>query len=139
MTQAERAFAALHLRARVALAIVVLIFVGIAGQTELASSEIPSRALVIGVALALAASLEEVASRRARRQVAATAGTIAEFFAVALALALFSRFNALAPAILLWPIAFGAVALRQGFLLFLGAMGPAGLVGVGVVGAGGGG
>src|SRR2546430_17585656 len=98
MTQAERAFAALHLRARVALAIVVLIFVGIAGQTELASSEIPSRALVIGVALALAASLEEVASRRARRQVPATAGATARLLAFALARALFLRFTRLAPA-----------------------------------------
>src|SRR5438132_2215893 len=123
MTEAERGFAALHLRARVVLAIALLVFVGVAQETDLAGPEIPSRALVIGVALALAASLEEVASRRARRQVAATAGTIAEFFAFALAVALFSRFNALAPAILLWPIAFGAVALRQVYLLYLAAMG----------------
>jgi len=133
MTQGERDFAALHLRARVALAIAVLVFVGIAYQTELASSEIPSRALVIGVALALAASLEELASRRSRRQVATTAGTVAEFFAFALAVALFSRFNALAPAVLLWPIAFGAVALRQTYLLYLAAMGTAIVVEIGVL------
>ena len=133
MTQAERAFAALHLRARVALAIAVLAFVGIADQTELVSSEVPSRALVVGVALALAASLEELASRRARRQVAATVGTIAEFFAFALAVALFSRFNPLAPLVLLWPIAFGAVGLRQAYLLYLAAMGTAIVVEIGVL------
>ena len=133
MTQAERAFAALHLRARVALAIVVLVFVGIGDQTGLASSEIPSRALVIGMALALAASLEEITSRRARRQVAATVGTIAEFFAFALAVALFARFSPVAPAVLLWPIAFGAVVLRRTYLLYLAAMGTAIVVEIAVL------
>lgn len=133
MTEAERAFAALHLRARVALAIIVLVFVGIGDQTGLAPSEIPSRALVIGVALALAASLEELTSRRARRQVAATVGTIAEFFAFALAVALFARFTPLAPAVLLWPIAFGAVVLRQTYLLYLAAMGTAIVVEIAVL------
>ena len=113
MTEAERAFAALHLRARVALAILVLVFVGIAQQTDIAGPEIPSRALVIGVALAVAAALEELASRRARRQVAATVGTVAEFFAFALAVALFARYSAIAPAVLLIPVALGAVSLRR--------------------------
>ena len=125
MTEAERAFAALHLRARVALAIAVLVFVGIAYQTDLAGPEIPSRAFAVGVALALAAAIEELASRRARRTVGAVAGTIAEFFAFALAVALFSRSNALAPAVLLWPIAFGAVSLLRPYLLYLAATGTA--------------
>jgi len=133
VTEAERGFAALHLRARVGLAIAVLVFVGVAFQTDIAGPEIPSRALVIGVALALAASLEELASRRARREVAATAGTIGEFFAFALAVALFSRYNPLAPALLLWPIAFGAVSLRQTYLLYLAAMGAAIVVEIGVL------
>ena len=133
MTEAERAFAALHLRARVALAILILVFVGIAQQTDVAGPEIPSRALVIGVALAIAASLEELASRRARRQVAATVGTVAEFFAFALAVALFARYSALAPAVLLFPIALGAVSLRRTYLLYLAAMGAAIVVEVAVL------
>jgi len=125
MTEAERAFAALHLRARVALAIALLVFVGVVQETGFAGPEIPTRALVIGVALAVAASLEELASRRARRQVAATIGTIAEFFAFALAVALFDRYTVAAPAVLLWPIALGAVSLRRVYLLYLAAMGAA--------------
>ena len=125
MTEAERGFAALHLRARVVLAIALLVFVGVAQETDLAGPEIPTRALVIGVALALAASLGELASRRARRQVAVTAGTVAEFFAFALAVALFARYSPLAPAVLLFPIAMGAVSLRRAYLLYLAAMGTA--------------
>jgi len=125
MTEAERALAALHLRARVALAIAILVFVGVAEEAGFAGVEIPARALAIGVGLALAAGLEEVASRRARRQVAATIGTVAEFFAFALAVALFDRYNGAAPAVLLWPIAFGAVSLRRVYLLYLAALGAA--------------
>ena len=134
MTDAERAFAALHLRARVALAIAALVFVGIAYQTDAVDPDIASRAFAVGVALAIAAAIEELASRRAQRQAAATAGTVAEFFAFALAVALFSRYNALAPAVLLWPIAFGAVTLRQTYLLYLAAMGTAIVVEIGVLG-----
>lgn len=133
MTEAERAFAALHLRARVALAIAVLMFVGVAYQTEAAGPDVPSRAFVGGVALAIAAGIEELAARRARREIAATAGTVAEFFAFALAVALFNRYSALAPALLLWPIVFGAVTLRQAYLLYLAAMGTAIVVEVGVL------
>src|SRR5258708_24566884 len=125
MAEAERAFASLHLRGRVAVALALLVFVGVAQETGFAGPELPARALVIGVALAFTASLEEVASRRARRQVAATIGTIAEFFAFALAVALFDRYSAAAPAVLLWPIALGAVSLRRAYLLYLAAMGAA--------------
>lgn len=125
VSDAERAFASLHLRARVMLAIVILAVVGIADQTGSAGVEIPARALAVGVALAVAAAIEEVASRRARRQVAATAGTVAEFFAFALGVALLDRYQPLAPLALLWPIAFGAVTLRQTYLLYLAAMGTA--------------
>jgi hypothetical protein len=133
MTEAERAFAALHLRARVALAIAVLVGVGIAYQTEAAGSDIPSRAFAVGVALAIAAGIEELASRRARRQVAATAGTIAEFFAFALAVALFTRLSPFAPALLLWPMVLGAVTLRPAYLMYLAAMGTAIVVEIGVL------
>jgi HD-GYP domain-containing protein (c-di-GMP phosphodiesterase class II) len=133
VTEAERAFAAVHLRARVAIAFAVLVFVGIAYQTDLAGPEIPSRAFAIGVALAVAAGIEELAARRARREIAATAGTVAEFFAFALAVALFARYTALAPAVLLWPIVFGAVTLRQAYLLYLAAMGTAIVVEIGVL------
>jgi HD-GYP domain-containing protein (c-di-GMP phosphodiesterase class II) len=133
VTEAERGLAALHLRARVALAIGLLVFVGIADQTDLAGPEIPTRALVLGVALAIAAAIEELASRRARRNVAATTGAVAEFFAFALGVALFSRYHPLAPALLLWPIALGAVALSQPYLLYLAAMGTAIVVEIGVL------
>src|SRR5205823_2025045 len=63
--------------------------------------------------------------RRARRQSAATIGTIAEFFAFALAVALFDRYSAVAPLVLLWPIALGALSLRRVYLLYLAAMGAA--------------
>jgi HD-GYP domain-containing protein (c-di-GMP phosphodiesterase class II) len=133
MTEAERALAALHLRARVALAIAVLVGVGVAYQTEAGGSDIPSRAFAVGVALAIAAGIEELASRRARRQVAATAGTIAEFFAFALAVALFVRLSPFAPALLLWPIVLGAVTLRPAYLMYLAAMGLAIVVEIGVL------
>ena len=133
MTEAERALAALHLRARVVLAIATLVFVGVAQETGMAGAEVPSRALAVGVALAVAAGIEELASRRARRQIAATAGTIAEFFAFALAVALFARYNPLAPVVLLVPIAFGAATLRQTYLLYLAAMGTAIVVEIGVL------
>jgi HD-GYP domain-containing protein (c-di-GMP phosphodiesterase class II) len=133
VTEAERALAALHLRVRVALAIAALLFVGIAYQTDIAGPEIPSRAFAVGVALAIAAGIEELAARRARRQVAATAGTVAEFFAFALAVALFNRYSALAPGLLLWPIVLGAVTLRQAYLLYLAAMGTAIVVEIGVL------
>src|SRR5438445_8848743 len=125
MTEAERALAALHLRARVALAIAILVFVGIAEEAGFAGPEIPARALAVGVGLAFAAGLEELGSRRARRQVAATVGTIAEFFALALAVALFTRYSPVAPAVLLWPIAFGAGSLRRGYLPYSAALGAA--------------
>lgn len=125
MTEAERAFAALHLRLRVVLAIAILAFVGIVDQTGSAGVEIPARALAVGVALAVAAAIEELASRRARRQIAAIAGTVAEFFAFSLGAALLTRYQPFAPAALLWPIAFGAVTLRQTHLLYLAAMGTA--------------
>jgi HD-GYP domain-containing protein (c-di-GMP phosphodiesterase class II) len=125
VTEAERAFASLHVRVRVALAIAILVFVGIAGQTGSAGPEIPSRALVVGVALAIAAGIEELASRRARRHIAATAGAVGEFFAFALGVALLARYQPFAPAALLWPIAFGAVTLRRTYLLYLAAMGTA--------------
>ncbi|HVR88222.1 MAG TPA: hypothetical protein VHG53_01590 [Candidatus Limnocylindria bacterium] len=57
MTESERALAALHLRARVALAIAILAFVGIARESELAGADIPARALVVGLALAAAAEI----------------------------------------------------------------------------------
>jgi HD-GYP domain-containing protein (c-di-GMP phosphodiesterase class II) len=134
VTQAERGLAALHLGARVALAIAALVFVGIAYQTDAVDPDIASRAFAVGVALAIAAAIEVLVSRRARRQAAATAGTVAEFFAFALAVALFSRYNALAPAVLFWPIAFGAVTLRLAYLLYLAAMGTAIVVENGVLG-----
>lgn len=133
MTEAERAFASLHLRARVALAIGILIFVGIAEESGVAGPEIPARALAVGVALAGAAALEELASRRGRRQVAATVGTVAEFFAFALGVALLTRYQPIAPAALLWPIAFGAVGLRRTYLLYLAAMGTAIVVEIAVL------
>jgi len=125
VTEAERAIAALHLRARVVLAIAVLVFVGVAEEAGFAGPEIPARALAVGVALAVAAAIEELVSRRAGLQVAATAGTVAEFFALALAVALFARYSPLAPAVLLLPIALGAVSLRRVYLLYLAAMGTA--------------
>jgi len=133
MTEAERALAALRLRARVAIAFALLVFVGIAYQTDAAGPDIPSRAFALGVALALAAGIEELVSRRARRQVAATAGTVAEFFAFALGVALLSRYSPLAPAMLLWPIVTGAVTLRQSYLMYLAAMGTAIVVEIGVL------
>ena len=133
MTEAERAFAALRLRARVAIAFALLVFVGVAYQTDAAGPDIPSRAFALGVALAVAAGVEELVSRRARRQVAATAGTVAEFFAFALGVALLSRYSPLAPAMLLWPIVTGAVTLRQSYLLYLAAMGTAIVVEIGVL------
>lgn len=125
MTEAERAFASLHLRARVVLAIAILAFVGIVEETGSAGPEIPARALAVGVALAVAAGIEELAARRARRHIAATAGTVAEFFAFALGVALLARYQPFAPVALIWPIAFAAVTLRQTHLLYLAAMGTA--------------
>ena len=133
MTEAERAFAALHLRARVALAIGFLIFAGVAPQLEVVGPELPLRALAVGVALAFAAAIEELAGRRARRNVAATAGTLAEFFAFALAVALFTRYQPLMPALLVVPIALGAVALRRTYLLYVAFMGTAIVVEVAVL------
>ena len=133
MTEAERAFASLHLRVRVVLAIAILVFVGIVEETGAAGPDIPARALAIGVALAVAAAIEELASRRARRHIAATAGAVAEFFAFALGVALLARYQPLAPATLLWPIAFGAVTLRQTHLLYLAAMGTAIVVEIAVL------
>lgn len=133
MTEAERTFAAMHLRARVALAIAFLIVAGIGPELNVMPSEIPIRALVVGVALAAAAAIEELAGRRGRRTVAATAGTVAEFFAFAIAVALFDRYEALIPAILLVPIALGAVALRATYLLYLAFMGTAIVVEVAVL------
>ena len=133
MTQAELALAALHLRARVVLAFAVLVFVGVAEETDVAGPEIPARALALGVALAVAAAIEELAARRARRNVAATAGTVAEFFALAVGVALFSRYQPLAPALLLWPIVLGAVAMPRTYLLYLAAMGTAIVVEIGVL------
>jgi HD-GYP domain-containing protein (c-di-GMP phosphodiesterase class II) len=133
MTEAERAFAALRLRARVAIAFALLVFVGVAYQTDAAGPDIPSRAFALGVALAVAAGIEELVSRRARRQAAATAGTVAEFFAFALGVALLSRYSPLAPAMLLWPIVTGAVTLRQSYLMYLAAMGTAIVVEIGVL------
>ena len=125
MTEAERAFAALHLRARVALAIAFLIFAGVARELDTVAPEIPLRALVVGVALALAAAIEELAARRAQRNAAATAGTVAEFFAFALGVALLTKYQPLMPALLVVPIALGAVALRRTYLLYLAFMGMA--------------
>ncbi|MEA2660932.1 MAG: hypothetical protein QOH08_504 [Chloroflexota bacterium] len=134
MTDGERAFAALHLRLRVALAIAALVFVGVVYQTGGADPDIASRAFAVGVALAIAVGIEEIVSRRAQRHAAATVGTVAEFFAFALGVALFSRYNALAPAVLLWPIAFGAVSLRQTYLVYLAAFGTAIVIEIGVLG-----
>ena len=125
MTEAERAFAALHLRARVALAISFLIFAGVARELETVGPDIPLRALAVGVGLAIAAAIEELAGRRARRNIAATAGTVAEFFAFALGVALLTRYQPLTPALLIVPIALGAVALRRTYLLYLAFMGTA--------------
>ena len=125
MTEAERGVATLHLGARVALAIAILVFVGVAYQTDAAGRDVASRAFAVGVALAVAAGIQALASRRARREIAATIGTVAEFFALALAVALFTRYNPFAPAVLLWPIGFGAVTLRRAYLLYLAAMGTA--------------
>lgn len=133
MTEAERAFASLHLRVRVVLAIAILVFVGIVEETGAAGPDIPARALAVGVALAVAAAIEELASRRARRHIAATAGAVAEFFAFALGVALLARYQPLAPAALLWPITFGAVTLRQTHLLYLAAMGTAIVVEIAVL------
>src|SRR5438552_6767711 len=125
VTEAERDVATLHLGARVALAIAILVFVGVAYQTDAAGRDVASRAFAVGVALAVAAGIQALASRRARREIAATIGTVAEFFALALAVALFTRYNPFAPAVLLWPIGFGAVTLRRAYLLYLAAMGTA--------------
>jgi len=133
VTEAERAFAALHLRARVVLAIASLLFVGIAYQTGLTTPDIASRAFAVGVALAAAAAIEELAARRARRQIGATVGTVAEFFALALAVALFTRYSPFVPALLLWPIGFGAVTLQRAYLMYLAAMGTAIVVEIGVL------
>ena len=133
MTEAERAFASLHLRVRVILAIAILAFVGIVDQTGSAGPDIPARALAVGVALAVAAAIEELASRRAQRHIAATAGAVSEFFAFALGVALLARYQPLAPVALLWPIAFGAVTLRQTHLLYLAAMGTAIVVEIAVL------
>ena len=51
MTEAERAFASLHLRVRVVLAIAILAFVGIVDLTGSAGPDIPARTLAAGVAL----------------------------------------------------------------------------------------
>jgi HD-GYP domain-containing protein (c-di-GMP phosphodiesterase class II) len=133
LTEAERAFAALHLRARVILAIGFLIFGGVARELEVIGQEIPVRALAVGVALAAAAAIEELAARRAKRNVAATAGTIAEFFAFALAVALLTRYQPLMPALLIVPIALGAVTLHRTYLLYLAFMGAAIVVEIAVL------
>ena len=125
MTESERALAALHLRARVALAIAILAFVGIAREAELISGDVPARALAVGLALAGAAGIEQLATRRMDRHAASTVGTLAEFFAFALGLALFDRFHPLTPAAFLWPIAFGTVALRRTYQLYLALVGGA--------------
>src|SRR5437764_5487834 len=133
VTEAERGVAALHLGARIALAIAILVFVGVAYQTDAAAPDLASRAFAVGVALAVAAGIQALASRRARRDVAATIGTVAEFFALALAVALFTRYNPFVPAVLLWPIGFGAVTLRRAYLLYLAAMGMAIVVEINVL------
>jgi len=133
VTEAERAFAELHLRARVVLAIAFLIFAGVARELEAVGPEIPVRALAVGVALAIAAAIEELAGRRARRNVAATAGTLAEFFAFALAVALLTRYQPLVPALFVVPIALGAVALPRTYLLYFAFMGAAIVVEIAVL------
>ena len=133
MTEAERAFATLHLQARIVFAIGFLIFAGIAPELQTVGAEIPVRALAVGVALAVAAGIEEVVRRRAPRNLAATAGTVAEFFAFALAVGLFTRYQPLVPALFVIPIALGAVALRRTYLLYLAFMGTAIVVEVAVL------
>lgn len=134
MTESERALATLHLQARVAVAIAILAFVGIVQQTGAAGPEVPARALAVGLALAVAAGVEAFVARHASRATAASAGTITEFFALALAVALFARFAPIAPVVLAVPIALGAVALPRIQLLYLSALATAIVLEIGLLG-----
>ena len=136
MTESERSLAAIIVRTRVALALGILGFVGVAQQTALFPGDLLVRALVVGIALATASGLEELVARRRSRQLGATAGIVAEFFAFAIAVALYTRYTPLAPVLLVWPILTAAVLLRQLYVMYLTVLASAMVFEVELLGSG---
>ena len=124
MTGADRRLEALVVRIRIALAIGILGFVGIAQQTSLAGGDLLVRGLVVGLGLAAAAGIQQLVGRSDRR-VGVVVGIVAEFFAFAIAVALFERYVPLAPAILIWPIVAAAFFVRQLHVIYLAALATA--------------
>ncbi|MGH2499738.1 MAG: hypothetical protein ACRDF0_06585, partial [Candidatus Limnocylindria bacterium] len=124
VTESDRHLQAIVVRARVALALATLGFVGVAQQAGLLPAEIAVRALAVGLALAFAAGVDELLARR-NHLVGASAGTLCEFFAFAIGVALFHPYASLAPALLLWPIVGAAAFLRPLFVVYLGALAAA--------------
>lgn len=122
MTESERSLAAIFERTRLALALGIIGFVGIAQLTSLVPGEIVVRALTVGIALAGAAAIQEVLDRRGTRQLGITVGVVTEFLVFALAVALFHRQVPLVPFVLVWPILTGAVLLPQRYVLYLAAL-----------------
>lgn len=121
MTGFDRRLEALVLRIRLVLAVGILGFVGVAQQTAQAGSELLVRGLVVGLGLAAAAGIQQLAGRR-DRQLGVSAGIVAEFFTYAMAVALFERYAPLAPALLVWPVVSAAFFVRLQHVLSLGAL-----------------
>jgi len=112
--------------------LLILGFVGIAQQTALASGDLLVRGLVVGLGLATASGIQQLAGRR-DREVGVIVGIVAEFFAFAIAVALFERYAPLAPALLIWPIVAGAFFLRQLYVLYLAALATAMVFEIGIL------
>ena len=132
MTGSDRRLEALVLRIRIVLALGILAFVGIAQQTSLAGGELLVRGLAVGLGLAAAAGIQQIAGRR-DRQVGVIVGIVAEFFAYAIAVALFERYAPLAPAILIWPIVAAAFFVRRQHVLSLAALATAMVFEIGIL------
>jgi len=132
LTGSDRRLEALVLRIRIVLAVLILGFVGIAQETGLASGDLLVRGLAVGLGLAAASGIQQLAGRRAQ-QVGVIVGIVAEFFAFAIAVALFERYVPLAPAILIWPIVAGAFFVRQLYVLYLAALATAMVLEIGIL------
>lgn len=132
MTGSDRRLEALVLRIRIVLALAILGFVGVAQQTALAGGELLVRGLAVGLGLAGAAGIQQLADRR-DRQIGVIVGIVAEFFAYAIAVALFERYAPLAPAILIWPIVAAAFFVGRQHVLSLAALATAMVLEIGIL------
>ena len=132
MTASERRLEGVVLRIRIALALLILGSVGIAQQTAAASDDVLVRGLAIGLGLAAASGIQQLAGRR-DAQVGVIVGIVAEFFAFAIAVALFEQRVPLAPALLLWPIVAAAFFVRQLYVFYLAALATAMVLEIGIL------